>query len=270
MFPFSGADAGQIPAELIRRNARVQAAELVVSAQSLIPRVQNGEKITLIDVRNTSEYKALHIPGALNIPLHFVKTKAFLKSSPMVLVDQGLSFHRLSSACRELRKNGFDARILDGGMNAWRSRKGPMVGESVRQMEYCRISPADFFIEKDDTKHIVCDVSATRSPASVQLMPYAVHLPLGGSPDRRVAALEKFRRAHARNGNATLLVVNENGAGYRSLSGALDRAGFNNVFYLDGGVNAYGKYLEGLSLSWRPQKERMVTQARCGECPENE
>lgn len=270
MFPFSGADAGQIPAELIRRNARVQASELVVSAQSLIPRVKNGEKITLIDVRNASEYKALHIPGALNIPLHFIKTKPFLKSSLVVLVDQGLSFHRLSLACRELRKKGFDVRILDGGMNAWSSRKGSMVGEPVRQMDYCRISPADFFLEKDDANHIVCDVSTKRSPASVQLMPYAVHLPLAGSPDRRVAELEKFRSAHARNGEATLILVDEKGDEYPNVRSIFNRAGYKNVFYLTGGANAYKKYIEGLARSWLPRNERMVTYAPCSGCPDSE
>ena len=270
LIPFTQADAGPIPSELIRRNARIQDAGLVVSAQSLIPRVKNGEKITLIDVRSASEYKALHIPGALNIPLHFIKTKPFLKSSPVVLVDQGLSFHRLSPACRELRKKGFDVRILDGGMNAWSRREGPMVGEPVRQMEYGRISPADFFIEKDDAKHIVCDVSTTRSPASVQLMPYAVHLPLAGSPDRRVAELEKFRSAHARNGEATLILVDEKGDEYPNVRSIFNRAGYKNIFYLTGGTNAYKKYIEGLARSWLPQKERMVTHTPCNGCSDSE
>ena len=194
LLSITSADAGQIPAELIQRNAPVQAAGLAVSAKSLIPKIQNGGKVLLIDIRSAPDYAALHIPGAMNIPLHFIKTKPYLKSAPIVLVDQGLSLHRLAPACRELRKQGFDARILDGGMNSWSKSGGPMVGEPVRQMAYSRITPADFFLEKNDTRRIVCDVSAMRSPASMQLMTYAMHLPLTGSTDSRVAKLKNSRR----------------------------------------------------------------------------
>jgi rhodanese-related sulfurtransferase len=270
IFLITRADAGQIPAELIQRNATVQTADLVVSAESLIPKAQNGTRLLIIDIRSAPDYAALHIPGAMNIPLHFIKTKPHFKSAPMVLVDQGLSSQRLSPACRELRTLGFDARILDGGMHAWSNCGGPMVGDPVRQMAYDRISPADFFLEKNDPGHIVCDVSATRSPASVQLMPFAVHLPLAGSPDSQRIRLEKFKAARARHGAAALLVVNANGEGYPNFRSAFARAGLKNAFYLDGGIETYGEYLEGLAQSWRPRSERVVVHNPCGGCGEGE
>ena len=267
---FNQACAGSIPAELIQKNVRVQEADLVLSAQSLIKRVRNGEKITLIDVRQPSEFEPLHIPGAMNIPLHFIKNKSYLKNAPMVLVDQGLSLHRLSPVCRHLRSKGFSVWILDGGMNAWGSYNGPMQGEPVRQMAYYGISSADFFQEKDYAKRIVCDVSATRSPAAQQLMPYAVHLPLTDNPKNWAAQLEKFKTTHARNGAVAILVVNENGQGYPNIRSAFDRAGFKGVFYLNGGLSAYKGYLEDLSLSWQPRQKRMVTLNQCNRCAESE
>lgn len=270
LLPFTTAGAGRIPSELIRRNARVKGTDLLVSAGALIAGFPNGGKTLFIDIRSAPDYEALHIPGAINIPLHFLKTKPQLKSIPLVLVDRGLALHRLEPACRDLGKKGFDVRILHGGMNGWSGADGPMVGDPVRRMGYCRISCADFFLEKDTPGHIVCDVSATRSAESVQLMPYAVHLPMAGSLGSRVARLEKFKAAHARIGTGAVLVVNDNGNGYRNYRSAFHRAGFANVFYLDGGVTAYAKYLEGLYLSWRPRSERVVTNRSCGECGERE
>lgn len=264
------ADADPIPAELIKRITRTQDTDLVVSAQSLIARVQNGEKLLLIDIRSAPDYAALHIPGAINLSLHFIKTKPHLKSAPIVLVDQGLSSQRLAPACRVLRNQGFDVRILDGGMNAWRSRGGPMAGDPVRQIAYDRIAPADFFLEKNDPGHIVCDVSLARSPASAQLMPYAIHLPLVDATGGRTTQVENFKATHARKGSFTVLVVNESGKGYPNFQSAIDSAGLKNVFYLDGGIKAYGEYLEGLSQSWRPRSERLVMLSPCGGCGERE
>jgi rhodanese-related sulfurtransferase len=268
LFSITAAKAGTIPDEMIRRSGQALAADMVVSAESLIVMNQKGAKPLFIDVRNARAFNALHIAGAMNIPLHFVKTKTYLKSSTLVLVDQGLSFHRLSPACRELRKMGFNVRILDGGMNAWSSHGGPMTGEPVRQMDYCRISPADFFQEKNYQTRIICDVSSIRSDASRQLMPYALHLPLTGDPKSQSEMVEKFKSSHAR-GRATIIVVNTDGDGYRDVKHLFERAGFKNVFYLDGGIDAYGKYLEGLALSWRPREQRMATNGPCKKCGES-
>lgn len=261
-------DAGQIPAALIRRNGRVQNIDLVISATSLIARVEKSEKLLLIDIRDAPDFETLHIPGAMNIPLHFIKTKPHLKTVPLVLVDRGLSSQRLSIACRELRKIGFDARFLDGGMHAWSSWGGPMLGDQVRQINFSRITPADFFLEKDDAQHIVCDVSDNRSSASQQLIPYAVHIPIDGSPRHVVSMFKEFRSAHAREGAFTLLIFNESGTGYRNIAGFLERAGFKKVFYLEGGVNAYRDYMEGLFRSWRPRGNRLLTNEPFGGCGE--
>ncbi|BBO84892.1 hypothetical protein DSCO28_54580 [Desulfosarcina ovata subsp. sediminis] len=255
------ADDIRIPDKLIQREAQVRETDLLISAKPLIQRIGKGERILLIDVRPESDFKALHIAGAVHVPLHFVKTKPYLKDSPVVLVAQGLADRRLVPVCRELRKKGIDAQFLDGGMNAWRHAHGPMVGDRVRQMEYDRISAADFFREKNYADRIVCDISAIRSPAAEQLMPYALHLPLSGDS----VNLDKIRKYKTE----TLLVVSEDGRGYADAGHHLLRAGFERVFFLESGVNAYRTYLEGLAQSWQPRGQRMLRISACKECGEN-
>lgn len=268
VFCTSLATAGEIPTELIRKNERIQAADLVVSARTLTKGINNGQRVTFVDVRQPAEFEALHISGAMNIPLHFIKHKTYLKSVPVVLVDQGLAFHRLAPVCRQLRRQGFQARILDGGMNAWAGHGGHMVGDPVRQMGYQQILPADFFQEKNYTQRLVCDISAKPTSKVKELMPYAVHLPLSGSAEERAARIEKFKTAHARNGAVTLLVVSETGEEYPGIQSALNRAGFENVFYLKGGARSYREYLQGLTLSWQPRETRIATAEKCSQCAE--
>jgi len=263
-FLITTADAGKFPEKMIRRNAETLDADLIVSADTLITKYKKGVKPLFIDVRSVRDFDALHINGAMNIPLHFIKTKTYLKSSPLVLVDRGLAAHRLLPVCRELRKLGFDGRILEGGMNAWSSHGGRMTGEPVRQMDYCRISPADFYKEKNYSNRIVCDVSAIRSEASKQLMPYASHFPLTGNAGSQSELIAKFKSAHGRN--AAIIVVNSNGERYRKVKRLLGHAGLKNVFYLDGGIDAYGKYLDGLISSWRPQDQRVKSNSPCRSC----
>lgn len=251
---------GSIPEELIRRTEQVQEADLVIAAKLLLDRTAKGERVLVIDVRGTADFEALHMAGAINVPLHFVKTKPYLKPSSVVLVDQGLAYHRLAPVCRELKNMGIDARLLDGGMNAWRRLGGPMVGDLVRQIDYGRISAADFFQEKNYAHRIVCDISATRSPESVHLMPYALHLPLPGDS----ANLEKIRKYKTE----TLLVVSEDVRGYADVGHLLAHAGFDRVFFLEGGVNAYQTYLLGLARSWQPRSQRMLRFSPCKTCGE--
>jgi hypothetical protein len=39
-------------------------------------------------------------------------------------------------------------------------------------------------------------------------------------------------------------------------------------FYLQGGIAAYRKYLDGLLLSWKPRDRRMKTVSNCKPCGE--
>lgn len=262
--------AESIPDGLIQKSAHVMDSDLVVSAKELIKSVQNKEKIIFIDVRQATEFEALHIKGAMNIPPYFIKNKPYLKRLPMVLVDQGLAFHRLSPYCRKLKEKGFNVRILDGGMAAWSSHNGPMVGELVNQMNYHQILAADFFFEKNFNQRIILDVSAKRLPEMKQLLPFAVHRPLTGSPKDWIVRLKEFKAAHLKNDSTGIIVVNGDGRKYNRLYKAFDQAGFKNIFFLDGGVEAYKNYLKSLTLSWQPREKRIVSLNKCKSCRESE
>ncbi|MCC5794784.1 MAG: cyclic nucleotide-binding domain-containing protein [Chromatiales bacterium] len=71
-----------------------------------------------LDVRLPSEFEAGHEPGAINIPLYFIRLKlnALDPSVPyLVCCDTG---RRSSAGAYILNERGYDARVLRGGLNA--------------------------------------------------------------------------------------------------------------------------------------------------------
>lgn len=249
-----------IPPALIRQPTQPLEADLVISARQLMDRMKAKASFLIVDVRDKADFDALHISGAVHSPLHFLKNRPYLRSAPIIVVDQGLSYHRLAPVCRALKSAGADVRLLYGGMNAWCGLNGPVVGDAARQMDYVRIMPADFFQEKNMAGVTVCDVSAVRSDLSGQLLPDAVHLPVGTEPDK----LKAFRKS--RSSDAMLILVSDAEPDAANAVHAFRQAGFSAVFVLSGGLREYKNYLEGLTLSWQPKGARMVQVNPCQGC----
>ncbi|MET7542285.1 rhodanese-like domain-containing protein [Streptomyces sp. NPDC005507] len=75
----------------------------------------------LLDVRETQEWQAGHIPGAQHLPLSRLTAGAKAPSAPagsrLVLICR--SGQRSQHAARLLREQGIDAVDVTGGMKAW-------------------------------------------------------------------------------------------------------------------------------------------------------
>jgi hydroxyacylglutathione hydrolase len=85
----------------------------------IAPRVTKGE-VTVLDVRNRSEYSAGHIAGALHIPVGHLRERLaeIPRDKPIVLHCQGGS--RSAIATSVLQQLGVtNAMNLKGGFTAW-------------------------------------------------------------------------------------------------------------------------------------------------------
>lgn len=75
----------------------------------------------LVDVRKPSEYRKLHIKGAVCIPYEYLlsRVKGLGNTIPVLYCDRGgLSMQ----AARELEENGYRAVSVVGGIQAYRGR----------------------------------------------------------------------------------------------------------------------------------------------------
>lgn len=91
-----------------------------ISTQQVLARMEKGDQLTIIDVREPYEYKAGHIPGAVLIPLGELSehlSKLDKESEIFVVCRSG---NRSRTAANLMAKNGFrQVRNVTGGMLAW-------------------------------------------------------------------------------------------------------------------------------------------------------
>jgi rhodanese-related sulfurtransferase len=84
-----------------------------------------------VDVRSLPETRAAPMPGALQIPLHRVSTKTFLKETPVVLIGNGTDDAEMAMICHQLKEAGFtQLRILRHGARTWYRAGQPLLGNA--------------------------------------------------------------------------------------------------------------------------------------------
>lgn len=93
-----------------------------VNAARALDLVKDGA--TLVDVRESSEWKSGHAPRAVHIPLGQIDQGArrLQKSRPVVVVCA--SGMRSRTAAKQLRSLGYEATSVSGGMAAWQRAGG--------------------------------------------------------------------------------------------------------------------------------------------------
>ena len=93
-----------------------------VNAVRALALVKDGA--TLVDVRESSEWKSGHAPQAVHIPLDQIDQRArrLQKNRPVVVVCA--SGMRSNTAAKKLRNLGYEATSISGGMGAWQRAGG--------------------------------------------------------------------------------------------------------------------------------------------------
>ncbi len=75
--------------------------------------------VTLVDVREVQEFRAGHVPGAVNIPLHLIPLRLSELPERATLHVICQSGSRSAQACLWLARNGRSAVNVSGGTGSW-------------------------------------------------------------------------------------------------------------------------------------------------------
>lgn len=99
-----------------------------ISAQELQDMLQQGEPVTVIDVRSPDKFAAGHVPGAINIPLKEIQAAKpdIPEDRPVVTYCGGGSSG--PAAAEEMEAYGYDSKVMQG-FRYWKSTSLPIEGE---------------------------------------------------------------------------------------------------------------------------------------------
>ncbi|MGX7418596.1 rhodanese-like domain-containing protein [Carnobacterium gallinarum] len=92
-----------------------------ISTNELMEKLEKSS--ILLDVRTTEEYQRGHISTAKNVPLNKISNYKYKHSSEIYVICQ--SGMRSKQATNILKKKGYQAINVRGGMNRW---TGPVKG----------------------------------------------------------------------------------------------------------------------------------------------
>lgn len=92
--------------------------------EELHEQLKNGEKLSIIDVREDDEVAQGMIPGAKHIPLGDLENRLdeINKETEHIMVCR--SGGRSTKACQILMNKGYKVKNLVGGMIAWEAKYG--------------------------------------------------------------------------------------------------------------------------------------------------
>lgn len=93
---------------------------------------EQRDTVQLLDVRETDEWVAGHIEGALHIPMDEVGSRQHELAKDRAIVTVCRSGSRAAAVADALNGAGYRAQTLDGGMEAWAASGLPFVSDSPR------------------------------------------------------------------------------------------------------------------------------------------
>ncbi|MRX73961.1 rhodanese-like domain-containing protein [Bacillus lacus] len=96
-----------------------------ISADELLEKLENGEELQLIDVREDEEVQEGMIPGALHIKMGDIPEKAESLDKDKEYIFICRSGRRSENVCAFLQDQGYKVVNMTGGMLDWKGQSQP-------------------------------------------------------------------------------------------------------------------------------------------------
>lgn len=237
-----------------------------------VPAAMAGLKeksIFLIDVRLPAEFEQCSIPGSLNIAPHAIKAKSFLKSKPIVLVNEGFALGQLAATCEILNQAGFKAAMLAGGLLAWKEKGGTLIGDPFAIQRLSVVTPQVLSQEAGSAHHLIIDASDPKARAGSVQLPHAKTLRLMDNP-KGPEQLTALLKSKSSDPFLSVLISAGNNRENDRIQRQLAKAGIRQVYFLQDGWEAYTQYGNDRLLAGRPKEDRKVTTGACKTCTQEE
>lgn len=221
----------------------------------------------LVDVR---ERKLRHtsIPEALTIPLYALESKSFLYGKNVVIVGSGLNDNELTKSCIKLRRKGNGrVYVVKGGLPSWSKISGENGVKLSADLAEKIITPRELYrlIAHRADMQIIEMGSGRADVKSKNVFVNSVQLPNepNMTDDRILSSLKAMIDEFS--GDTTIVVVTNDGGGYMQIQKFLKNNGIYRDFYLQGGLEAYIKYMNTRQGFLEKKKMGPVERVGCGD-----
>jgi len=222
----------------------------VISTEQLIDQYNN---IISIDVRSKLEFDVIHMQGALHVPvarIDFEKNiKRLNENKPIVFYCNGVTCAKsYKAAIRMLNKGYSNVKVYDAGIFAWAKanpQKSVLLSESPVNPE--KMISQSHFLNKNISFGKFREMAKSKQAMIVDIRePYqrlhsrATKLDFGDVPVRNFPS-DKFLSVIVKPGNfkdRQLLIADAVGKQVRWLQYYLERFGYTNYYFLQGGAKA--------------------------------
>ena len=108
-------------------NTSAAAVPRNISVAEAITRRAAG--VPILDVRDTDEWAAGHIPGAVHLPLDKLATGTPAPAGAVMVICR--SGARATIAAKSLAAGGTEVSNIVGGMTAWAASRGPRTSDTA-------------------------------------------------------------------------------------------------------------------------------------------
>lgn len=213
------------------------------------------DDINFVDVRLPEEYARYHIAGSINIPLHMVRTKEFLKIIPVMLINDGRCTIELENTCRELKQSGFkNVSVLDGGLFAWHASQKPLEGDLIELSRLSHMSAEELFEVRASTNWTVIEMSASGKNNDIRswLPANIITVPVNSMATVSSTVLHLRKK----NPQVKILLMADGDDTYQRVDAQLKKSGIaSGVLHLDGGIKGYRAHVKNQLALWKQQNQ---------------
>jgi len=211
-----------------------------ISCKQVRERQIKGENFILIDVRRSQDFEQCHIRGAVSIPLPEINYKKISKDMDIVLYCESPGCPTSKDAAQRLAERGYkNVSVMPGGLRGWKKKSYPVVEIKKQPFRVLvkGISP-DELIKKMKLKNIMIVDVRNRDEFVAGHIKGAVNMAFANIAER-IKEIEKGRE---------IIVYDRTGSESQKAADILNRAGFENVSTLLGGIMVWEKRGYGVAV----------------------
>ena len=208
---------------------------------------KNKQDYTLIDIRNSAEFKLAHIPGSINLPINSIAKKKYLRTRNLILINKGYDSSSILKRCVEFKKDGFYVLVLKGGINSWAIRELPLFG-SKNISNILKINPLELYKSLNSTSWLAVNFSGTSTDNKYLNKLETIISP---KPNTLAGKNELLNSINKIIQNRKLLIYNKDGTEYSTILKIIKNQRevslnsttvSNNIFFLKGGSDQFNLF----------------------------